>query len=486
LRDTHTAAMAGDSGFGKNRQFTFLVMAFNAIFIVLFLLFADYHSTAMPGGSTDPTFVNSKFPMFTDVHVMIFIGFGFLMTFLRRYGYSAVSLNLLLASVTIEWSILVRGFLSDRFANEGVFTISVDELLTADFAAAVILITFGAVLGKLSPTQYFLMVILETPAALVTEHVIVHKMHVNDLGGSIIVHTFGAYFGLALSRALHRPHWDHQREHEGSIYHSDLFAMVGSVFLWVFWPSFNAVMADPEDARQRAIMNTYLALVACTITTFLVSQLVTKRRTFDMVHIANSTLAGGVAIGTTANVVLSPGHALVLGSIAGVLSVVGYEYLTPLLDRKLKIQDTCGVHNLHGMPGVLAGLASVVFALMYNPDRYGASLTSIYPAFKHAGNLDGRDASTQALFQLAGLGVALLSAIVTGAITGLLLRLPLWNQVRERELYSDTPYFHVPDDFDFTTRVIAHIDHVEFADQKKFSTLSTTPITHKISTNSTN
>jgi ammonium transporter Rh len=300
------------------------------------------------------------------------------------------------------------------------------------------------------------------------------------------VHTFGAYFGLALSRALHRPHWDHQREHEGSIYHSDLFAMVGSVFLWVFWPSFNAVMADPEDARQRAIMNTYLALVACTITTFLVSQLVTKRRTFDMVHIANSTLAGGVAIGTTANVVLSPGHALVLGSIAGVLSVVGYEYLTPLLDRKLKIQDTCGVHNLHGMPGVLAGLASVVFALMYNPDRYGASLTSIYPAFKHAGNLDGRDASTQALFQLAGLGVALLSAIVTGAITGLLLRLPLWNQVRERELYSDTPYFHVPDDFDFTTRVIAHIDHVEFADQKKFSTLSTTPITHKISTNSTN
>lgn len=27
---------------------------------------------------------------FQDIHVMIFIGFGFLMTFLKRYGYSAV------------------------------------------------------------------------------------------------------------------------------------------------------------------------------------------------------------------------------------------------------------------------------------------------------------------------------------------------------------------------------------------------------------
>lgn len=52
------------------------------------------------------------------------------------------------------------------------------------------------------------------------------------------------------------------------------------------------------------------------------------QRHFDMVHIANSTLAGGVAIGTTANVVLNPLHALIVGTVAGVLSVVGFEYIT--------------------------------------------------------------------------------------------------------------------------------------------------------------
>ena len=47
---------------------------------------------------------------------MIFIGFGFLMTFLKKYGLSAVSLNMLCAVVCLQWSTLVIGFfhLHDR------------------------------------------------------------------------------------------------------------------------------------------------------------------------------------------------------------------------------------------------------------------------------------------------------------------------------------------------------------------------------------
>lgn len=52
----------------------------------------------------------------------------------------------------------------------------------------------------------------------------------------------------------------------------------GAIFLWVFWPSFNAAIATPEDARHRAIINTYLSLCACTLVTFMISQLTDPER----------------------------------------------------------------------------------------------------------------------------------------------------------------------------------------------------------------
>ena len=48
--------------------------------------------------------------MFQDVHVMIFVGIGFLMTFLRKYGYSSVGITFLLGAVCIQWYILVGSF----------------------------------------------------------------------------------------------------------------------------------------------------------------------------------------------------------------------------------------------------------------------------------------------------------------------------------------------------------------------------------------
>lgn len=48
--------------------------------------------------------------VFQDVHVMMFIGFGFLMTFLKKYGYGAVSFNFLIAAIVLQWATLCQGF----------------------------------------------------------------------------------------------------------------------------------------------------------------------------------------------------------------------------------------------------------------------------------------------------------------------------------------------------------------------------------------
>lgn len=42
---------------------------------------------------------------------MVFVGFGFLMAFLQRYGFSSVGFTFLLAAFALQWSTLVQGFL---------------------------------------------------------------------------------------------------------------------------------------------------------------------------------------------------------------------------------------------------------------------------------------------------------------------------------------------------------------------------------------
>lgn len=57
---------------------------------------------------------------------------------------------------------------------------------------------------------------------------------------------------------------------------------------------------------------------------------------------------------------LQPAGAMLVGAVAGLLSTLGYVFVTPALERGIGLKDTCGVHNLHGMPGVLGGVAAAV------------------------------------------------------------------------------------------------------------------------------
>lgn len=119
-------------------------------------------------------------------------------------------------------------------------------------------------------------------------------------------------------------------EVECASYNSDIFAMVGSIFLWIFWPSFNSALVDGPE-QERAIVHTYLALAAATVTAMIISVLVSHGNKLDMVHVQNSTLAGGVAVGSVVNLLIHPFGAIMIGMLAGLLSVVGYRYLTVIM-----------------------------------------------------------------------------------------------------------------------------------------------------------
>jgi len=76
---------------------------------------------------------------------------------------------------------------------------AMDSLVVGDFAAGAILISFGALLGKITPSQLLVMAILEIIVYALNEQICVEKYKAVDMGGSMYVHSFGAYYGLAAS-----------------------------------------------------------------------------------------------------------------------------------------------------------------------------------------------------------------------------------------------------------------------------------------------
>ena len=103
----------------NSRAFVLLFACFQAAMIVLFGLFVEYDDSvsAKHAGPDANQPIQSIYPLFQDVHVMIFIGFGFLMTFLRKYSYGAVGLTFLIGAMCIQWGILVVNFWHQALAG---------------------------------------------------------------------------------------------------------------------------------------------------------------------------------------------------------------------------------------------------------------------------------------------------------------------------------------------------------------------------------
>jgi ammonium transporter Rh len=161
------------------------------------------------------------------------------------------------------------------------------------------------------------------------------------------------------------------------------------------------------DKIPLVAINTIMALCGATLATYVFSVLI--RGKIEIGDIANASLAGGVAIGAScANV--TPGWSILIGTVAGAISVVGYTIIQPRLQRLTGGVDTCGVHNLHGMPGVFGGLAAMV--LVAAP-----------------------------LWQLTGVAMTILIAVATGLAVGFIAS----KAGRKEAPYDDKEEFILPE-----------------------------------------
>uniref|UniRef100_A0A8C5I4N0 Ammonium transporter Rh type C 2-like n=1 Tax=Gouania willdenowi TaxID=441366 RepID=A0A8C5I4N0_GOUWI len=399
-----------------------------------------------------------RYPSFQDVHVMIFVGFGFLMTFLKRYSYGGVGFNFLIAAFGLQWALLMQGWFHSLNPETGKITIGVESLINADFCCAGSLIAFGALLGKVSPVQTLVVALFGVTLFAVEEYIILDLLHCRDAGGSMVIHCFGGYYGLAISWVLYRPNLHLSKRFHGAVYHSDLFAMIGTLYLWMYWPSFNSAITDHGDGQHRTAINTYLALASSVLTTVAISSMSKKGGKLDMVHIQNATLAGGVAMGTAAEFMIQPYGALIVGFCVGIISTFGYLFVTPFLEKYLKLQDTCGVHNLHAVPGMLGGFIGAITAAAATEAVYGAE--GLRNTFDFEGEFENRTPGTQGGFQAAGTCVSIAFGLVGGVCVGFILRFPIWADPGDDNCFDDEVYWELPEDEEIVPPVLEYNNHM--------------------------
>ncbi|XP_068586918.1 ammonium transporter Rh type C [Cebidichthys violaceus] len=399
-----------------------------------------------------------RYPSFQDVHVMIFVGFGFLMTFLKRYSFGGVGFNFMIAAFGVQWALLMQGWFHALDPATGKISIGVESLINADFCVASSLIAYGALLGKVSPVQLMVVTLFGVTLFAVEEYIILDLLHCRDAGGSMVIHAFGGYYGLAISWVLYRPNLHQSKRLGGSVYHSDVFAMIGTLFLWMYWPSFNSAITDHGSGQHRTAINTYIALASSVLTTVAISSMSDKRGKLDMVHIQNATLAGGVAMGTAAEFMITPYGSLIVGFCCGIISTFGYLFVTPFLEKYLKLQDTCGVHNLHAVPGMLGGFVGAIVAAAATEEVY--SRQGLIETFDFEGEFADRSVLTQGGFQAAGTCVAIAFGLVGGAIVGLILRFPIWGDPADDNCYDDEVYWEVPEDEESIPPVLEYNNHM--------------------------
>lgn len=324
--------------------------------------FAGMGNSLITAGTSDEINLEVlKYHKNLDIWFMLFM-VAFLMMFIKKFEWG-VALGVVLSTVgSFLGYLFVQQFIMSPLTDTE-FVWNQDVMLGAVVCAITIVIGIGVFLGLCKMWQYLLVGLMFAPAYVLIEWFLSNEfmgMLAIDDGGSILVHMVAAYFGIGIAMALRD-----KRSFDEPMYsttHSVTFVWLGSLLLWMLWPSF-VTAGLPADQTTWGMITCYMAGLGSMLSAYFVC-LIMEKKVNPLVY-AYALLAGPVAIGGPV-IIIGPWGALLLGILAGVLTTLCFYYLQPWLSAKMGNLDMMGVHNLHGMSGWLGAFAVCALTLSYH------------------------------------------------------------------------------------------------------------------------
>ena len=406
-----------------------------------------------------------------DVHLMIFIGFGLLYCSLKNHMIASTALVLFVCLISFEFSLCWNYLWNNAFKKKhhtryssGFSRIKLDmeEITQIDFFATTVLISLGSLIGKLTLGQYFIVIFCETLFASLNYFICYFAIGGIDTGGSLYIFAFGALFGFIVSFVLA---YDERfkkiiskSKNNKSSYYSNVFSAIGSLFLWLYFPSFNTARIHYDEnkkyimdiMRYRGIINTYMSMIGSLVASFCTSSLVITERKFKMEHILRGSYVGGVIIAGCCTFCAYPWAALLIGFFGGIVSVLLIHLATPKEEGginpeensnnnninhclynfilALRMSDTMGVIYCFGVPGILGGIFTLIFLGSFNHEPWKKKITlanGLERTAKREFNdffYYKRTPSAQVGIQIGALFITIVIAICSGIITGFFMK----------------------------------------------------------------
>jgi len=295
--------------------------------------------------------------------------------------FSIGSLGFWLIGYTIMYGEDVGGFIGKMslFFNSDAINGVPDKaslMFQTVFAATAATIVSGAVAERTKFTAYlFFSVAITVIIYPISGHWVwgggwLSELGFHDFAGSTVVHSVGAWVGLIGAAMVGPRLGKYGKAGEPKAIPGSNLALgaLGVFILWFGWFGFNpgsqlaAAGEENAVAISHIFITTNLAAAAGAVTAMIVTWMKYKRPGLSIT--LNGALAGLVAITAGCDAV-SPGGAVVIGIIAGVVLVYGVAFI----DRVLKVDDPVGAVSVHGLSGaagtLLVGLFSTTEGLFY-------------------------------------------------------------------------------------------------------------------------
>jgi ammonium transporter, Amt family len=190
-----------------------------------------------------------------------------------------------------------------------------------------------------------------------------------DFAGSTVVHSVGAWVGLAAAMVLgpRIGRFDKDGNPQDIQGHNISISAIGAFILWFGWFGFNGGSTLVGDGSVTlVILNTLLAPAAGGATCFLYSMMQSDSAVIEVEHVINGLLAGLVGI-TAGCAFVTPTGAILIGITSGIVFMISEKLIL-----KMKVDDPINVVSVHGSCGAWGTIALAIFAPLENlssPDR---------------------------------------------------------------------------------------------------------------------